>query len=242
MRSNPALRKAGYRYTPLTSFKMTNSEKLKALKKLGERRRLNCYDGFHNLSEFHSGKYESEFVSPYTKGSQNVNSEVFVMLQDWTSKEKIEQGLGEEPVTLGYSPKLPTNKNLKTLLNNTFNYNISDVFTTNLFPYIKSGSMDASIPQRFMRKAFSDFALPQIEIVQPQLVVCCGASVFRTAAKHFNQETRQPLFLNQHFAHEGVIYIYQNHPGSRGTNSAGGIEKVKRNWEFMRSLVVRSGV
>jgi restriction system protein len=216
---------------------MTTLEKIYNLKSLGKLRQSKCYTGFFNLADFHNAKYESEFVSPYTKGSCNVNSSIFVLLQDWASEERIISGMGEEAAIIGYTPSLPTNINLKILLKETFKCEISDVFTTNLFPYIKPGGMDASIGSRFMKEAFKEFTLPQVDIVQPRIVICCGSLVYKTAISHFQNHTNSNYNINHHFSYNGIIFIYQNHTGSRGTNSAGGIQKVKENWKFMRTLI-----
>jgi hypothetical protein len=38
--------------------------------------------------------------------------------------------------------------------------------------------MNASIPQRLMNRAAIEYGLPQIEIVEPKLVICFGKSTF----------------------------------------------------------------
>lgn len=94
---------------------MDYNYKIKLLKDLGAHRKENCYPRFKNLSDFHGGLYESDFVSPYTKGAGNADAKILILLQDWTSEERIVEGLAPETVELGYSPGLRTNQNLKEL-------------------------------------------------------------------------------------------------------------------------------
>lgn len=217
-----------------------NEEKVKRLKVLGQKRKDkdNFYKDYYNLSDFEAGKkYDSDYVSPYTKGSGRVDSDIFILLQDWASKDAIEKGLGKETVIKGYSSRFPTNKNLETLLQKTFNRNLSNVFTTNLFPYIKPGENNASIPKRVLVKAFEDFALPQIEIVKPRLVICCGAAVYNSAIKHLRHQ--HPF--ESHFIDNGIMFYHQSHPGVRGTQNAGGMATVENNWNKMRECMQQQG-
>jgi hypothetical protein len=207
------------------------------LKELGTYRKENCYPGFKNLCDFHNGRYESDFVSPYSKGSGNFDSKIFVLLQDWVSEDAIKKGLDDGAITLGYSPGLTTNKNLQELLNETFQSKISEVFTTNLFPFIKMGAMNAPIGAPWLRKAFDEFAMPQINIITPKVVVCCGKKVYRTVLKCLLDISPPRVDFTDHICHGKILYVCQNHPGSRGTMSVGGINGAKRNWQVMKTLI-----
>ena len=99
--------------------------------------------------------------------------------------------------------------------------------------------MDSAISVRYLRKAFTEFALPQIKVVSPRLVICCGASVYKTAFSHFHSSSATSFPLNHTFKIENdkITFVYQNHPGSRGTNGVGGFNRVQENWRTMKSLL-----
>jgi hypothetical protein len=215
---------------------MTDTKEYR-LKQLGSYRKENCYPGFKNLYDFHNGQYESDFVSPYSKGSGNFDSQIFILLQDWVSEDGIKKGLDEGAITLGYSPGLRTNKNLQKLLNETFQLEISEVFTTNLFPFIKVGAMNAPIGAPWLRKAFDEFTMPQINIIKPKVVVCCGKKVYRTVLKCLLNISPVNVNFTDHICHGKILYVCQNHPGSRGTVSVGGQKGATRNWQIMKKLM-----
>lgn len=138
--------------------------------------------GYKNISDYHDGIYECEFVSPYSKSAHNENSQILVMLQDWISDDVLSGPPIREAVELGRIPSLPTNRNLERLLSAHFRLNISDIYATNLFPYVKSGNMSGNIPFSTLRWAAREFAIPQIKIIQPVLVVAMGLNCFNALA------------------------------------------------------------
>lgn len=221
----------------MLAFPMDYNDKIKLLKKLGARRKANCYPGFKNLSDFHNGLYESDFVSPYTKGSGNANSKIFILLQDWTSEDRIQARLGPEAVELGYSPALRTNINLQALLKATFHCQLSDVFTTNLFPFIKPGKMDATIGAGWLKRAFEEYALPQINIVNPDVVICCGKAVYRIVVQCLTGSTLTGLNYGDNINHRDFVFFCQHHPGARGTIAVGGQSTALKNWNIMKEMI-----
>jgi hypothetical protein len=104
--------------------------------------------------------YECDYVSPYTKTAGNVDAEVMVMLQDWSSDERLSGPFREDSAKLGYTRHLPTNQNLSRLLNATFGLTIRDIYGTNLFPFIKLGPMSAAIRREDLVAAAHQFAIP----------------------------------------------------------------------------------
>ncbi len=65
-----------------------------------------------------------------------------VMLQDWSSDLSLRGPLDMDCVTYGYTRSLPTNRNLISLLETNFGVSLTDVYGTNLFPFIKKGRTD----------------------------------------------------------------------------------------------------
>jgi restriction system protein len=208
--------------------------KLKRLKSLGSLRQRHCYRGYHQISDFHHGNYESDFVSPYTKTAGNVNSDIAILLQDWASEENLSGPFDREAALLGYTPAVPTNKNLVKLLHDVFELELSDIFATNVFPYIKPGEMSAPIPQCDFDRAFAEFCFPQINIVKPRFVICCGKKVFLSCWKFFNEPEANPLTVGSYFENSGIRFHYQRHPSPQAINRNGGINQAITDWNQMR--------
>ena len=54
---------------------------------LAKKRQQAKREGYKNIGDYHSGRYECDFVSPYTKTASNVDSPLLIMLQDWASDD-----------------------------------------------------------------------------------------------------------------------------------------------------------
>ena len=89
--------------------------KEKKLLKLATLRQNTRYDGYNTIADYENGFYECEFVSPYSKSAHNVNADVFVVLQDWSSDENMHRKC-KETNRLGYTPSVYTNRKLIELL------------------------------------------------------------------------------------------------------------------------------
>src|SRR5437763_1953353 len=57
----------------------TDPAKVTALKDLGRLRHGTTYPGFRNIWEFHDGRGETEWVSPYTNSAHNTKSEIILV-------------------------------------------------------------------------------------------------------------------------------------------------------------------
>lgn len=157
--------------------------KKQELDKLVEQRRTLPYAGYHCLADYPlpgdpSRTRECEYVSPYTKSAHNFDAVVMVMLQDWSSHETLLNPRNAESSECGHDPKFPTNIRLKELLKSAFGLELKDTYATNLFPFIKSGSASARIPAKDLQSAARDYAIPQIKVVEPEIVICLGKNTF----------------------------------------------------------------
>ena len=114
-------------------------------------------------------------MSPYTKSARNHDAPIFVLLQDWSSEDRLNGPLDQDAIEHGHTPSLPTNRRLNQLLGRFFNVTLADTYATNLFPFIKPGSLSAPIPFKDLVRAAREYALPQISIVGPRLVICLGS-------------------------------------------------------------------
>ncbi|MEX0654160.1 MAG: hypothetical protein WD534_09985 [Phycisphaeraceae bacterium] len=201
------------------------------------KRKTSCWHGYHQIGDFHDGAYESDHVSPYTISAGNPDADVFILLQDWASADGLAGPIDQETVEFGHTPSLPTNRNLVRLLNTHFGLTLADTYATNLFPFIKPGGMSATIPVRDLVKAAREFALPQIAIVQPRLVVCLGLQTFcamqratgRRPAANLAEAIGSPLEV------ESAMIWCQAHTGGLGqaNRNRGGVDRVSSDWATM---------
>jgi hypothetical protein len=80
--------------------------KQRKLKLLARKRQRSRWKGYHCLGDYHGGIYECDHVSPYTKSAGNVDSEIMVMLQDWSSDAALRQkAIHHDCVCCGYGKK-----------------------------------------------------------------------------------------------------------------------------------------
>jgi restriction system protein len=188
------------------------------LRRLGKRRQATRWDRFGCIHDYHAGAYECDHVSPYTKSAGNIDAQVFVMLQDWASDSML--GGPPDPLTarLGHMPHLRTNKTLKILLSEVFSLTLADVYVTNLFPFVKAGKMSAKIRMEDLKRAAREFALPQVQIVKPQLVICLGLATFNAVRAACGESQRRPLeyAIRSSFAFEYSTIWCQAHLAARG--------------------------
>jgi uracil-DNA glycosylase len=159
---------------PRTETLQDRRDRLLALAK----RRQAADWGFMNLKQYQGGSHECDHVSPWSKTAGNVGSELFFLLQDWSSDANANEEPDPETLVRGYTPGMRTDDTLIRRLQEHFNASPADVYGTNLFPFIKPGRISAPIPWKALTRAAEEFALPQIDIVRPRLVLAFGKSCF----------------------------------------------------------------
>ncbi len=225
-------------------------QKIAALRALAKKRQAARWRGYSCLADYHGGTYECGFVSPYTKSAGHVDAEIFVLLQDWSSDGNLSGPIDHEAVRLGHTPALATNRTLTRLLRSTFKLDLSDVYGTNLFPFIKSGPMNGPIANHDLVRAANEFALPQIKIVDPVLVVCLGLATFnalRQAAGVLPLSSSLASAIESPFDFGRARVWCQAHTGAWGQynrNRRTGVEVdlVSRDWRNMQTdFLARKG-
>lgn len=202
---------------------------------LAQKRKSTRWPGYGQIGDYHDGAYECNFVSPYTKSAGQVNAEIFILLQDWSSDESLRGSLDSDCVLYGLTRAFPTNKKLVELLRHHFGVELEVVYATNLFPFIKRGGISNSIPKGDLIRAAQEFALPQIQIVRPKLVVCLGLNTFNAiqiACGH-SPALRMSEAINSPFTFDEFRVFCQAHTGARGQNNRGR-ERVAEDWRKMK--------
>jgi restriction system protein len=113
---------------------------------------------------------------------------------------------------------------------------MSEVYATNVFPFVKLGG-NSSIPHRDLVRAAREFALPQIEIVRPRLAVCLGKATFNAVAVAAGGRRAKSLAEAIASPFEfGQTQVYcQAHTGQQSTNyrNRNCIDRVAQDWAYM---------
>ena len=109
-----------------------------------------------------------------------------------------------------------------------------NTYATNLFPFVKPGPMNASIPSKDLLKAALQFTLPMINIIQPKVVICLGLDTFNTLRKTYGHKKLDNLnqAIGNRFEFENSRIVCQPHTGQLGRNNRnlGGVDSVNRDW------------
>ena len=212
-------------------------DKLGRIYSLGELRRKTRYQGYGAIGDYHDGAYETSFVSPYTKAASNVDASILLLLQDWASDEWLRGPLNLETQRLGYTPGFPTNVALTALLRDHFQLGLGEAFATNLFPFVKHGGISSYIRVADLVAAAKQFAIPQVEIVQPILAICLGLATFNAMRRAAGLAVVRNLDtgIGSPFRLGSTEAWCQSHPGALGriNRNRGGVDRVFSDWQAM---------
>jgi restriction system protein len=209
--------------------------KVEALLKLARLRQSTRRNGYDCIGAFHDGLFECDHVSPWTKSGHNVDAEIMVVGQDWSSQDVLARDPPDlEVARLGFDARFPTNANLDDLLKRHFGLARGACYLTNLFPFIKGGRANAAIPMKDLVWAAETFTLPEIRIVSPRLVICLGRRAFIALlrASGAKGSPRLDQAIKSPFASGDAMIYCVAHTGALGTNNRGR-EQVARDWSAM---------
>jgi restriction system protein len=212
--------------------------KCQRLGRLAALRKASRWAGYPCVQDFHGGKYDSDHVSPLTKAASNVDARVFVLLQDWATDKNLAGPLDQDALDLGYTSSEPTVPRLAELLDRHLQTPLQDAYLTNLFPFVRVG--DAIAPADLI-KAAKTFAIPQIEIVRPQVVVCIGLRVFDALRRACGGGGVANIdgALSSPFRIYGAHVWVQAHTGFRG-HSTRRPTRVEDDWRRMATCIESS--
>jgi uracil-DNA glycosylase len=198
--------------------------------------------GYKCIGDYHQGAYECDFVSPYTRGACNVDAEVMILIQDWAADDVLSGTYLHARAIVGHDPTRGTNKRLQKLLHEHFGLESKDVYATNVFPFIKVGRMNASIPTRDLVRAAREFALPQMEIIEPRIAVCLGKAAFDAVAVAAGRDRSNSIAdavkVRSPFGIGNTQVWCQAHTGQHGTNhrNRNGLDQVGKDWARMAAV------
>jgi restriction system protein len=211
-----------------------------ALRNLAIKRKLiTPPQGSYQIGHFHNGLFDCEHVSPYSKGAHNPNAALFILLQDWASYfDMTKRKVKAVDIQLGYDPDQPTNKHLSDLLFSNFTCGISDVYGTNIYPFIKE-KRPITIDE--LTWAAKEFAVPEILIVKPKLVICLGLDTFNALrkARDVPQVDNVTDGLCSPFEIENISVWLQAHTGNLGryNRTKKNKNQVEEDWNKMAEFI-----
>lgn len=222
----------------------SQQDKTLLLKQLARKRQLDdqsCLTKIYKqVGDIHGGVYDSwGLVSPWSRSACNVNASVMVVAQDWTSEDSARKQPSN--FELGYSPELPTNRNLQSLLKDYFGMSFGDVYATNLFVFVKPGGLSSRIPSKDLLYSARTYTLTEIQIVKPRIVICLGAATFNALCKAIGAKT--PKFktsIDNPVKYGETLVFGVPHTGGFGTRNAGGLENVRKIWARLSAQTTRS--
>ncbi len=196
-------------------------------------------DGCYRLGDvaLNNGYWEEdEYVVPWSKSACKYGAKVMLMAQDWDSYRNLSAPLTEKHRRIklvGRNEALLTNKRLDKLLKEYLHLDFQDTFATDLFPFVKMGDMRGALNWADFLRCARDFALPQIDIIKPLMVVCLGRSTtFRAIAKILTGNLvvgsgDNPLGA---LLYHGTEIYGVTHPGGRGN---GWLDRIKVEWTYL---------
>jgi len=189
-------------------------------------------NNYRKLGDFHDGIYDfDEHVVPYSKSACNTNCEIMFIAQDWASEDFMMRGPDFEQAQHGHDKKLPFNKLFFRILDEIFNMKFSDTYSTDAFVFIKPGKMDAKIPAKDMCRSSLQYALPQIDIIKPKLVICMGGSPYNGIRRALGMKSvKVKDALGEMFSYGQTRIMIGTHLGSNVTSRIGGHEGQFRIW------------
>jgi hypothetical protein len=207
------------------------------LRDLALLRQKSKWTGYRCIGDYHGGKYECDYVSPYSVSAHNVDASLMVLLQDWASDKVLLGEFVEKRCTVGHDPTRWTNRHLKDLLEKHFELRLEDIYATNVFPFVKCGSMNASVKPKDLFRAATEFALPQIRIIAPRFAICLGKAAFNAVAAAAGMPKAKTLDIaieSPFLVGETKVWC-QAHTGQQGRNlrNRGYVGRVSADWARM---------
>ena len=103
---------------------------------------------------------------------------------------------------------------------------------------MKPGGISSRIPERDLIRAAREFALPQIEIVSPRLVICLGLVTFDALRRAYGlaRVGKTEPAINSPFTVGNSRVWCQAHTGALGQRNRkkGSVDRVLKDWMRMK--------
>lgn len=150
---------------------MNSAVNPKSYMELAAQRVASAPSGYKQPEDF--GYDFRDWVSPYTKGACKRGG-IALVLQDWASEDGLLQNPHPQIPDLGRNPSIRTNDVLQAVLKRVFGLHLSDVYATNVFPFVKPGGMSSPVPQRLVNSTALQFTARELQFASPSIVLALG--------------------------------------------------------------------
>jgi DNA polymerase len=138
--------------------------------------RLCSGSGLINASAVRGGVFDTDHMSPWTASLGDLDARIMVIGQDWGDQRAFEKQAGHDWLSSA------TNRMLRTLMASaginvpdTDRGGTSGVFLTNaVLCFRTAGGCQGPVQSQWFQNCGSRFLRPQIELVNPEAVVCLG--------------------------------------------------------------------
>jgi restriction system protein len=216
---------------------MSKEDNLRALARI---RKADRVIGYKTFGEYHGGRYDvNDFVVPWTISAHNYEADLLIMGQDWNSDGNLSGPFNQRQADTGQIAELASNRNLKTLLKDHCALSFCETYSTDAFPFVKMGTMSASIRWKDFICATEKYALPQIEIVRPKVVVALGSVTYNALRKLVGYKYRRISDVWDECSYKGIEIIGVTHTAAMSINMAGGLPGVAHQWELVNRRIRR---
>jgi uracil-DNA glycosylase family 4 len=224
---------------------VTKTDKRHAYLKLVEKRKgcHSCEDhGLTNPSVCRGGVYDNtEHIGPWTQWQGNLDAELMVIAQDWGGAEYYIGCEGLEKDTN------PTNKRVCELLASVGiqiqlpkQTREGPLFFTNAVLCLRPGLLTGpAIKSRCFTNCSTAFLRPQVEVVNPKVVVTLGRMAYRSLMTGYGKKPKERMreAVNDIVELNGSTWLVPVfHPGNNGTRSRS-FEKQKEDWLRVRKVL-----
>ena len=145
---------------------------------------------FHPYIDVNGVKWELDpedniHLVPWSKTS-NIESDIMIIAQDWASEEFIKSNEDKSHYTIGYAPKLKTNKFLEKFLGQYFHIKFDNIYRTDAFVFVKPDGMSTKIPPRDIRLSVRNYIIPLIDIMKPKSIISIGGAAYNCIRLEYN--------------------------------------------------------
>ena len=196
--------------------------------------------GMTNPSVCAGGQYDTNEIGPWTQWHGSLNADLMVVGQDWGGREYFIDEKGVE------TDDNDTNSNLQILLASV-GYKIAlpwepqkpaGLFFTNAVLCLKPGRLTGSVKARCFRNCGVEFLKPQIELIQPKVVVTLGLLAYKAVMRAYNRRPRATMRdavqTTERLGPSTLVPVY--HCGYYGTLSRS-LDEQQKDWQRVEAVL-----
>ena len=202
---------------------------------VSRRRACTACVGLGNPSRVARGEFDYGEIGPWTGWQGRLDAEIVVVGQDFSDRQYFEKWRGQD------QPGNPTNLNLIKLLASigvsiapsTESSDRGAIYATNAILCLKEGGMQAKVRTEWFANCGSRFLRPQIELVQPRVVVGLGSQAHNAVLSAFGlppQRLRDAVRSPGTPLLCGALAIAVYHCGARVINISRSFDQQLADW------------